>query len=237
MNPQAGDPPQGRSVREILGAAGAGDNPDDDFEHPGYIRFGTRSLAILVVFVAIAFALMNVQGALPGMLLSFIASSMGLAVLFVFAVFTHHNHRSKIRYQLNSWLLGLSFLTIFLFFGTLFAGGGQAALAFLAATQRSGQFQQQLGFTYAVETNFRGSQSIRTIRILSITPGKEFQRAGFQAQDVIVDIEADEFFDELERSAGQQMTVTVASNVSASLANDLDNAQQRTITINVPQKE
>ena len=200
----------------------------------GTFRFGIKSLAAAVILPAVVLAAISYFGILLGLLASLGLSCLLLGVTFLMGVAFHRRLDSRIMRQIDVWTVLLSLLTVGLFFGVAFAGGSQAAVYFLSDLKLAKKYNEKLGFTHENEQNMNNGQFIRTIRIKSVSPGGEFEKAGFLPGDVVVEYDAKQFFRELEESSGQKVTVSVATGVSKNMMTDLSKNPQRKLTINVP---
>lgn len=215
-------------------------NPSDGASHiPAEVatdafRFGIKSLAAIVILPAVVLATISYFGMLLGLLASLGLSCLLLGLTFFIGVAFHRRLDCRLMRHLDVWTVLLSLLTVGLFFGVAFAGGSQAAVYFLSDLKLGKEYNEKLGFTHDIEQNLNNDQYVRTIRVKSLSPGGEFEKAGFLPGDVIVDYDAKQFFRELENSPGQQVTVSVATGVSANTMTDLSKNPQRKLTINVP---
>ena len=201
-------------------------------------QFGIKSMALIVMFPAMLFAVIAYLGALIGLSIGFAVSFVALSVVLLIGVFKHATASPQGVRQLNGWTLLLSFACVVLFFSMAFAGGGKAAFYFLSNVSLGQRYASELGFSYEVERHMKSSNpfggEFRTIRITSIVPGGEFERAGFFEDDIIFNFSYEEIFKEFEKRRGEEIGIVVCSQVSKSLVADLDQETQREVTLQIP---
>jgi hypothetical protein len=201
---------------------------------PSSFRFGIRTLATLTAALALVLALINLLGTLLGLLVSLAVAIIALTSVLLPAIVLHSRMSAAQKRVGNSWVLLLSLATLTLTITLMFAGGTQVAMHFLNERAVKQKYNQQLGFTHSIETHFINDLAVPVVRIETISPGGEFESAGFLPGDVIADREASEFFATLQNSAGEKVDVEVVSSLPRFIAGPLDNLPHRTVTFQVP---
>lgn len=212
------------------------DTIDAEIARAEPVRYGIKAMALLTLIAALVFGLISLTGPLVGLFVSFCLSAVALGVFFFVGIVKYRTFTSESLAFNNSVLVRLGLLTTVLFFGAIFAGGGEITLRYLGKIAAAQEISAAMGFEATQIDNYNNFEESQHCQVETIFPGGEFEKSGILVGDVILNYDFNELFETLQNSQGERIDLEVANApFNQPIATDVPLPKQRVVTITVPE--
>lgn len=224
--------------------AAPGDTDDGQFvpaelipDRPSPYAFGIKALLAATAVAGVQFALMSYLGPFFGLMAGIGLCALAMIGLMIAAVALGLRPGNTLLDSLDRIAIRLVIGMVILFFGTIFAGGGQLIYMAIASARFQWKVQSDLGFTYQTRQlyDYPTGEPQSVLEVTSVTRGGPFDVAGVRQGDlVLLDGTPDDFLKDMDQQRGQAVDVTVANYAASSGRSSIDETTERTMTIQVP---
>ena len=195
-------------------------------------RFGMRAILGLMVVCSVQFALMNWFGVINGLLLAIALCFLAFAAVFVVAVLLVRGSSVWLE-RLDRAGIQLVIAMVVLIIGTVLAGGGKVGVDQVTRILIRRAVQEDLGLStervYVVDNN----NPTFALEVTGVKSGGVADQAGLRKTDVILvqDGQVDEFYVELNRLRGKDVSINVAGNAAHQ---PLEKCRQWQVSLPIP---
>lgn len=199
-------------------------------------RSGIKSLAGLTLIAAAVFAAISNLGPMIGLSISFGVCQLLLLITFFTGIIGHRTLTPEKLSLIDAWFVRLALISMILFFGAAFAGGGQFAAEYAGRIARANKIAKELGFKFERIKKFDAGRDTVVVQVTELIPGGEFEKVGVLPGDIIVGFDPNELFQFLSDSQGEKVDLNF-NNVPMNepLMTSVDETKNRNIEIEVPE--
>jgi hypothetical protein len=202
-----------------------------DSNRPHPLRFGIKAMFGIMLLCGVQFALIYYLGALLGLFLGAVACLVAITGLLVAAMVYRPRGASAALDYMDQLAIRLTLALVVLLIAFIVAGGGTFAWQEVAKLERNAKLRGDLGFTARHDSPFNGNDTLPSLVIETVAPGKPFDQAGLRKDDAILVDESVDIYELLEENRGRQVTLNVAT-VGSGVVYVL--GPERAVTVSIP---